>query len=435
MSFATGKKIYLKNLFSSYLPYLVQILITIIITPLLIKTFGQEKYGVYVLLNTFIAYFTLSNIGLPQTLIREMIHQREKKNFEKIDQMISSTFFYYLIVVSLVVVINLVLFYADVFHLNKLILNTENLELLQSFAIGMLLVSILFGIKLITEIFDAIVKATNKIYITQIVKFISVVLLGISTYLALKFYGTIEAVLVSNTIVSLFVLVLLFKESKKLINFKIDYKMSSFKVFKEMLPSSFWYFIGGISVLLIYQTDNIILSSFLGVSSVAVFAITYKISNLIKQLVLQISNVTFSYFSKINLDNKIIKKQLITMMFVMFVLSIILYSTVYFLLEDIVKIWLKDLTYYEPKLFLIILITHILQLVISPLSIYAGAKDIHKNIVQVGLIQGIINIGLSILLVSEFGMYGVVFATLISFTMTNFVFNIYFILYKTLGEK
>ncbi|NCB11916.1 MAG: hypothetical protein EOM78_09840 [Erysipelotrichia bacterium] len=173
MSFVTGKKVYLKNLSSSYLPYFAQIVITIIITPMLINAFGQEKYSVYVLLNTFIAYFTLSNIGLPQTLIREIIYAREEENHTKINQMISSTFFYYLIAISGVFLVNILFFYVDIFNLNAKILSTENISLVQSFSLGMLLVSILFGIKLITEIFDAIIKVTNKIYITQIVKLIN----------------------------------------------------------------------------------------------------------------------------------------------------------------------------------------------------------------------------------------------------------------------
>lgn len=429
MSFATGRKIYFKNLSSSYLPYFVQIVITIFITPMIIKTFGQEKYGVYVLLNTFIAYFTLSNIGLPQTLIREIINAREIGNKTKINQMISSTFFYYLIAITGVLLISLLLFYVDIFNLNTKILSTENISLVQSFSLGMLLVSILFGIRLVTEIFDAIIKATNKIYITQIVKLINVILLGLSTFVALKIYGSIEAVLIANAIASFLVLFILIAQSKKLIDFTIDLKLSNFQVFKEMLPSSFWYFMSGISVLLIFQTDSIVISSVIGLSSVTVYSLMFKFSDMFRQILSNIVNMMFSDISRLYAKkefNLIIKKhnQLLGYTIILtFITSLFLYFIGYKLFQ----LWIGVDNSGTIELFLFFIIYMALFSINQVSGLFLGAMNKHKNGVIVGFIQAGLNLIFSISLLYIFqDVKWVIISTILALVVTNFWYSPYY---------
>lgn len=429
MSFVTGRKVYLKNLSSSYLPYFAQIVITIIITPMLINTFGQERYGVYVLLNTFIAYFTFSNIGLPQTLIREIIHAKEDEKHTKINQMISSTFFYYLIAITGVFLFNILFFYVDILNLNTKILSTENISLVQSFSLGMLLVSILFGIRLITEIFDAIIKATNKIYITQIVKLINVILLGVSTFVALKIYGSIEAVLIANAIASFFVLFILITQSKKLIDFTIDLKLSSFQVFKEMLPSSFWYFMSGIGVLLIFQTDSIVISSIIGLSSVAVYSLMFKFSDIFRQILSNIVNVMFSDVSRLYAKKEfgLIVKKHNQLLGYTIILTLIASLFLYFIGYKLFQLWIGVENSGTIELFLFFIIYMALFSINQVSGLFLGAMNKHKNGVIVGFIQAGLNLIFSISLLYIFqDVKWVIISTILALVVTNLWYSPYY---------
>jgi len=429
MSFVTGRKVYFKNLSSSYLPYFAQIIITVFITPMLINTFGQERYGVYVLLNTFIAYFTLSNIGLPQTLIREIIHAKEEENYTKINQMISSTFFYYLIAIAGVFLVNILFFYVDIFNLNTKILSSENIFLIQSFSLGILLVSILFGIRLITEIFDAIIKATNKIYITQIARLINVILLGISTFLALKIYGSIESVLIGNAIASFFVLFILVVQSKKLIDFTIDLKLISFQVFKEMLPSSFWYFMSGISVLLIFQTDNIVISSIIGLSSVSIYFLMFKFSDIFRQILSNIVNVMFSDVSRLYAKKEydLIVKKHNQLLGYTIILTLIASLLLYFIGYKLFQLWIGVENSGTIELFLFFIIYMALFSINQVSGLFLGAMNKHKNGVIVGFIQAGLNLAFSISLLYIFqDVKWVIISTILSLVVTNLWYSPYY---------
>jgi O-antigen/teichoic acid export membrane protein len=429
MSFVTGKKVYLQNLSSSYLPYFAQIVITIIITPMLVNIFGQERYGVYVLLNTFIAYFTLSNIGLPQTLIREIIHAREEENHSKINQMISSIFFYYSFAIVGVFLVNILFFYIDIFNLNTKILSTQNISLIQSFSLGVLLVSLLFGMRLITEIFDAIIKATNKIYITQIVKFINVVLLGVSTFAALKLYGSIEAVLIANALASFLVLFILISQSKKLIEFQIEFKNSSYKVFKEMLPSSFWYFMSGIGVLLIFQTDSIVISSITGLSSVAVYSLMFKFSDIFRQILSNIVNVMFSDVSRLYAKKKfdLIVKRHNQLLGYTIILTLIASLFLYFVGYKLFQFWIGVENSGTIELFLFFIIYMALFSINQVSGLFLGAMNKHKNGVIVGFIQAGLNLILSISLLYVFqDVKWVIISTILALLVTNLWYSPYY---------
>ena len=437
MTFVTGKRIYLKNLSSSYLPYFAQIVITIFLTPMLINIFGQEKYGAYILLNTFITYFTLSNIGLPQTLIREIIYASEEKNNIRINQIISSTYYYYIIAIFGISLINFLFFYVDIFNLNTKILQTKNTSLIQSFSLGMLLVSLLFSIRLITEIFDAIIKATNKIYITQIVKFINVVLLGTSTFVALKLYGSIEAVLIANTIVSFFVLFILIVQSKKLIAFQIDLKFSSFHVFKEMLPSSFWYFMSGIGVLLIFQTDSIVISSIIGLSSVAVYSLMFRFSDIFRQILSKTVNLMFSDISRLFAKKEfdlIVKKHNYLLGYTV-LLSLITSLFLYFVGYKLFQLWIGVENSGTIELFSLFIIYVALFSVNQVSGLFLGAMNKHKNVVIVGLIQAGLNLICSISLLYIYqNVKWVIISTIFSLIVTNLWYSPYYF-YKEMRNE
>ena len=429
MSFITGKKNYFKNLLSSYLPYIAQIVITIFLTPLMLKVFGQEKYGVYVLLNTFVAYFTLSNIGLPQTLIRLLIQEKEKNNIQKINQMISSTFFYYIIAILFLFLINILIFYIDLFNINNLILNTNNKDLLQSFSIGMLLVSLLFGIKLVSEIFDSIIVSTNKIYVAQVVKLINIIFLGISTFLALDIYASIESVLLFNAVVSLLILIILLFQAKKVVSFEINFKNTNLHIFKEMLPSSFWYFLSGIGVILIFQTDSIVISSVIGLSSVAIYSLMFKFSDIFRQILSNIVNIMFSDISRLYAKEefKLITKKHNEILLITIAMSIVVSIFLYFIGYQLFQFWIGKENSGTINLFLFFIIYMALFSINQVSGLFLGAMNKHRNGVIVGFIQAVLNLILSISFLYIYqDVKWVIISTIISLVLTNLWYSPYY---------
>ena len=96
MKIVDGLKTYWMNVSTSYLPFLIQILGALFFTPFFIKVLGTEQYGLFIIVNTIIGYFSLCDIGFSQAFTYKMIDYLQKQENEKINALLSSVFYYFL---------------------------------------------------------------------------------------------------------------------------------------------------------------------------------------------------------------------------------------------------------------------------------------------------------------------------------------------------
>lgn len=429
MNFITGKKAYIKNLFFAYLPYLAQIATTIILTPMFVDTFGQEKYAIFVILHSIIGYFMLSNIGLPQAFTRQIIHLREEDKMDKVNQILSSVLVYYSLIILVVLCINSIIFYGNFLDINSFILNTQNLEFIHIFGLGMFLVSLKFAINLTTDIFQSIIDSSNRLDISNSIRFLQVALLGIASFIALKFFGSIEAVILSNVISSAFVFMVMIIYARTIFKFRLDLKNAKFADFKEILPSGFWYFMGGITVAIITQIDTLVISSIIGLTFVTIYSLMFKFSEVFRNLISTAVNVLFTQvaYNHSQNDMDLIRKSYNKFFVIISLLSFVTALFLYFIGYDLFVLWIGEKNAGGIDLFVWFILYLVLFSINQVSSLFINAMNKHKAIVLMGFVQAAINLTLSIILLQLYGdVKWVIISTIISLLLTNFWYNIYY---------
>lgn len=429
MSFESGKKRYFKNLIFAYLPYFAQIISTIVLTPLYVKFFGQEKYAIFVILHTVIGYFMLSNIGLPQAFSRQIIHLNEQNEHHKIGKILSSILFYYSIVILVVLSVNSFVFYGNFFDISNKILNSSNLQYIQIFGIGMILVSIKFAISLITDVFQSLIDATNRLDISNTIRFMQIALLGIFSFVALELYGTIEAVLISNILSALFIFFVMFFVAKKFLNSKISFFDAKFEYFKMVLPSGFWYFMGGISVAIITQIDTLVISFVVGLQMVTIYSLMFKFSEVFRNLISTAVNVLFTQVAYNHSKNEMdkIRENYKKFFFIILFLSLFVGVFLYLIGYDIFVLWIGEHNAGSLDLFVWFIIYLVLFSINQVSALFVNALNRHKAIVLMSFAQAGLNFCLSVWLLSVTGdIKWVIISTILSLLITNFWFNIYY---------
>lgn len=425
-----NKKEYFKNLIFSNITFIAQMLMLIIITPIMIKTLGQEQYGIYVILFTIIGYFSLGNFGFPQTLLREIIEALHHKMYEKINSVISSVFTYYSLFISVAVVLVFMIFFLDSFNLMQYIVeDTKYRELFQS---AIIIVVGIFALNMINEIFQYIIMADNKIYVVKLIKFFEIILQLALTYIVLLKSPTLQNVILVMLFTALFSLIAMYIYSKRYVIYTISYKFSNFQIFKEMLPSSFWYFVGAISVMLIFQSDVMVISSFIGIEHVAIYATMYKFNDAFRQVLSQICGSIFPTIAKLKSENRYedLKKLYFKFLAVMVGLSFFTGAILYWIGFDIYSWWIGNEAFNNKELFVHFIVFTMLFVIDSPSSTFIGAMGIHRNTIIVAIVQGLLNLFLSIYLIKEYGLIGVILGSIIALLVTNFWFNNYYLLMK-----
>lgn len=87
----------LKYIFSNSLmrnaSYLVSIASGLIVTPILVRTLGNEEYGKWVLINTLLVYFLLFDFGYTQSLARHISRKYEEWGEGSAQKCIATTFY------------------------------------------------------------------------------------------------------------------------------------------------------------------------------------------------------------------------------------------------------------------------------------------------------------------------------------------------------
>lgn len=90
----------------SYISIVFNIITGLIYTPWMVNSIGKSDYGLYVLVSSFLIYFTI-DFGLGQAIARFLAKYRAENNEQKVNQLLSITTKIYLLI-SLIMLIALV---------------------------------------------------------------------------------------------------------------------------------------------------------------------------------------------------------------------------------------------------------------------------------------------------------------------------------------
>lgn len=190
------------------------------------------------------------------------------------------------------------------------------------------------------------------------------------------------------------------------------------------VKSLFIYKIGGV---ILNNTDNILISSMLGVAIVGYYTNYYTIINAITSITLIIfSTMTYSVGSLIASDSK--KKQyeifkklefFVTILFSVSSISLII------LMNDLIKCWIGSEYIIDFSVIIAIVINFYIVGVLNSIVMFRDTTGLFNKTKYLALITSVLNIILSIVLGNIMGLFGIIIATAIARLLTNFWYEPY----------
>ncbi|MGB4953929.1 MAG: hypothetical protein WBO85_05070 [Fusicatenibacter saccharivorans] len=196
--------------------------------------------------------------------------------------------------------------------------------------------------------------------------------------------------------------------------------MSTSSLTKRIVRDLKSLFISRISEKMLYCTDNLIISGFIGVGTVGRYAnycmITQAISNILTILANTIQPTVGDYFTEKNRQrNYEILRQLTFGFFcIASVVSVGLFSLITPFVRDI---WLGpsyELGWGITVFCIVVLLVRIMGL---PLSLVMGVTGLFEKEKNVGASSALLNLIVSLALVKPYGMAGVLLGTLLSYLL------------------
>lgn len=205
------------------------------------------------------------------------------------------------------------------------------------------------------------------------------------------------------------------------VDFNSKEKLSTNEItsIKENIFGLFCFKIGD---YVINSSDNIIISSFIGIVTVGIYTNYLSITTILKTIIKNIFNgITASFGNLTTKHNKAAEKEVFDIMvFVGFFISGFVTLCFLNLINPFVTIWLGEKFVVSTSSMILICINFYLMCNQMPLDTIKEAEGFYKKDRYIPIIQAIINIILSIILAGKMGLNGVLLGTTISYLLTVF---------------
>lgn len=408
-----------KNLvenFSLNLIYKVTgVFLSFLTLPLLINYLSAEKYGIWVTLISILSWTSLFDIGIGNGLRNKLAICLAKQEIIKAREYITTAYVSLSIIIIVIIIIGVAI--IPFINWNK-IFNTNLLTQSQFISLN-IIVFVLYMINFILSLCNSLYYAIQKSAMTGKRAVINSILVLISIIIVSKFQGgnlvLMSAIYTLSSTVSYIIITFLFFKERPDLSPKFKYFKRS-KI-KYILNQGIKFFIIQIACIVIFTTDNIIITQVLGPEAVTSYNIAQKLFGIIGTIyTLTLTPLWSAYTEAYSQQDylwikKVIKKLNYSMSGVIAgVIVLSLTSNI------IIDLWIRK-SIYPSKL--LILLMSIYTIISTWNNIYAyflngiGALNISLFLAVFG---GVINIPLSIYFARslELGTAGVLLGTILS---------------------
>lgn len=410
----------------SYLSILISLLVALVYTPIMIRLLGQSEFGLYSLIGSMAAYFSVMDMGLGNAMVRYSARNRTIGDKAK-EANLNGLFLSLYLIIGIITTFVGMLIYFKLEEIFGIRLSPDEIDKAK---IMVIVLTINFALSFPLSIFTSIIRAYEKFIIDKIVEIYRVIMSPI-LILPLLFigFGSVSMVVIT-TLVNISSLVFVSYYSFTKIKINIKFNNLDFKLAREILGYSFFVFLGVIVDQIYWNTDQFILGIISGTVPVAIYAIGMQFIRMYMKFSTSISGLFLPKVSMM-VAKKATKKELTDFMvkygrLQYIIISYILLGFILFGYPFIIM-WAGptyDEAYYITVIIMVPLCIPLIQN--TGISILY-AKNLQKFRSVVLIVVAILNVFFSIYLAKHYGGIGVAIATAITLTIGNIiVMNIYY---------
>lgn len=264
-----------KNILLSFAIRGVSIFVSFYLVRITIGYVGPEEYGIWITLSTFIAWFGFFDIGIGNGFRNKFTEALAIKNYDLAKTYVSTAYAGMAIILGGLAVLFLIIFP----FIDWVVVFNSSPELANSLKYLVLIVLMFFILRLVLGMISIILIADQRPALGGIIDpignfiiLIIIIVLTKTTEGSLLYLGITLSVV--PALVVFFANLYFFKKDYKI--YKPSTKYVDFKHFKNMLNLGVRFFIIQIAVLIIFSTDNMIITQVIGPEEVTPYDVARR---------------------------------------------------------------------------------------------------------------------------------------------------------------
>ena len=397
----------------SYVLICIDIIVGILFVPVLLKSLGDEEYGLYKLLLSTASYLAVLDFGIGGTITRYVVKFRTEKNDKKAQNFLAMGFIVYLFLALLIFALAVVICCLLPYLYSKSIPESQ---------MGYARVIFLFlcsstAVSLFNHAYNGLTLAYEKYSYTKAMNIAKIMLRVLLIIILLQFSQSAMVVVIVDFGLTLLLLLMNILYTK----FKLNCKIKLYKWDGSLAKEAFVFTTAILLQSIINQfntnLDNVVLGIYTTTGIVAIYSIALQIYSMFSSLSTAISSMYLPSISKAvfegasddEITDMVVEPSRLQLMILLLAFSgFILFG------KTFISLWVGE-AYMEVYLLCLILLgSSILDLSQNSITSVLKAKKILHGKTLILLASTVINACLTFILVPRIGMLGAAIGTAFS---------------------
>ncbi len=412
----------IKNILMSFGVKFGWVLVSLALVPMTINYISPVQYGIWLTISSIVNWTNFFDVGLGNGLRNKLANSLALNDYEKAKDYVSTTYAFLLIISTIL----LVLFCA----VNPFVNWNRFLNVPQSFNENLhfvvLAVFASFCVQFVVQTINTVLTAYQEPAKAALISFLGQVGVLLAVLILKKTVpGKLSILVFVLTLIPIFVLFIasFFLYNGKLKNISPSFKHINFKSGKSILGVGSTFFIIQIGALILFQTDNLIVTRVIGPAAVTDFNVAYKLFSVVIMVFLIVMTPFWSAFTEAyaKKDFAWMKKSIKKLRVIWIMFSFVGVPILLVFSKWIFKIWVGNLTNISFSLSAAMACYVVCYTCLS-LNCYFlnGVGKLRVQLILYTIVT-VLNIPLGVYLGHRFGLIGVVYSNVAMFVFMNII--------------
>ncbi len=415
-----------KGAILSYLNIILNTAIGLCLTPFILRKLGDSDYGLYALIGSFVAYLSLMDLGLNNTIVRFVSRYRAQNDLTGERKFLGTILFIYLIISAMLVFIGMILF----LNLNIIFSKSLTPDQLDDAKVMFLILVFNLAITLPGGSFTAICNAYEQFVFPRAIAIIKYLLRALTVVFVLKFGGKAISLVIIDTAFNVVVIFITMCFAFKRLKIRFNYSERDGTTAKRIFSYSVWIFILALVYNFQWNAGQVILGINCNTKVVAVYAIGVMLGSYYGSFASAINGVLLPRASQMVTANKS-AVELTQMMikvgkFNNFLLLYIL-SGFFLFGREFIHLWVGD--NFQDSWLIALLIMIVLTIPLTQSfgnSILEAKKKIAFRAI-ISLLAILIGVISGFFLSKTYGVSGMIIPVVFAYLVNSIFVNIYYV--------
>ncbi|WP_108063259.1 oligosaccharide flippase family protein [Poseidonibacter lekithochrous] len=417
------KNIILNSTISNYILLILKIILSLMLVRIMFLGISNEEYGFWALLWSVFGYSLLLDFGFGTAVQKATSESQAKNNWKSFNETISTIFFSYIFLSFIILIVTVLL--AQ--NLEKIFVfsSADTIEYYKTtfyiFGIGS---ALLFPFGFFKEVLRGLQKITLRNNIDIVFLILNFVLLSLCISYGYSLIYMAAIAIVIQFLTNVFMAIYVFKNIPSL---KISFSFFKKKRVYELMSFSIFAYIVMFSNVIIFRTDQLVISMFSTVALVGVYQIVSRVSELFRQFSTQIHDILGPLSASLFVTNKhdALQNTLLHTNKIVGFISTLLFIPTFLYIDKLLYFWLEIESIEVVYTAMILLVSMYVLVFFRSSSVQVLLMcERHKELTVVAILEAIMNLVLSIYLVQKYSIIGVALGTLIPNIFFAIIYNI-----------